>query len=43
MALATSSKSYEDLLDRCREAWNSLVDRLWRIMSIGFHQWIFGL
>ena len=35
-------KSYDDLVDHCREAWNKLVDQPWRIMSIGLRQWAHG-
>ena len=28
-------KSYDDLVDHCCAAWNTLVDQPWRIMSIG--------
>ena len=28
-------KSAEDIVDRCRGAWNNLVAQRWRIMSIG--------
>jgi hypothetical protein len=31
-----------DLVDCCCEAWNKLVDQLWRIMSIGLRQWAHG-
>jgi hypothetical protein len=31
--------SYENLLDHCCEAWNRLIDQLWRIMSIGMRDW----
>ena len=32
-------KSYDDILDHCCNAWNRLVDQLWRIMSIGMREW----
>ncbi len=32
-------KSYNDILDHCCHAWNSLVDQPWRIMSIGLRDW----
>jgi hypothetical protein len=35
-------KSYDDLVDHCCEAWNTLVDQPWRIMSIGLRQWAHG-
>jgi putative transposase len=27
--------SYDDIVDHCCEAWNRLVNRHWKIMSIG--------
>ena len=35
-------KSYEDILDHCCYAWNTLIDRPWRIMSLGMRQWRMG-
>ncbi len=35
-------KSYDEIVDHCCFAWNSLVDQLWRIMSIGLRQWAHG-
>ena len=32
-------KSYDDIVDHCCYAWNTLVDRPWQIMSIGLRQW----
>ena len=31
-------KSYDDIVDHCY-AWNALIDRPWKIMSIGLRQW----
>jgi hypothetical protein len=31
-------KSYDDIVDHCCCAWNTLVDRPWKIMSIGLRQ-----
>ena len=31
--------SYDDIVDHCCDAWNKLVDRPWKIMSIGLRQW----
>ena len=31
--------SYEDIVDRCCEAWNKLIDQPWKIMSIGLRDW----
>ncbi len=32
-------KSYADILDHCCDAWNTLIDRPWRIMCIGHRDW----
>ncbi|MGA8435750.1 MAG: IS630 family transposase [Methyloceanibacter sp.] len=32
-------KSYDDIVDHCCYAWNTLIDRPWKIMSIGLGQW----
>jgi len=37
-----SSNSYDDIVDHCCYAWNTLVDRPWKIMSIGLRQWAHG-
>ena len=34
-------KSYDDIVDHCCDAWNSLVDQPWRIMSIGLRDWAY--
>jgi transposase len=34
--------SYDDIVDHCCYAWNTLVDQPWRIMSIGRRQWARG-
>jgi hypothetical protein len=31
--------SHDDILDRCCDAWNKLVDQPWTIMSIGLRDW----
>jgi len=31
-------KSYDDIVDHCCDAWNSLVEQPWRIMSIGLRE-----
>ena len=31
--------SYDDIVDRCCEAWNRLTDQPWKIMSIGLRDW----
>ncbi len=35
-------KSYNDIVDHCCYAWNSLVDQPWKIMSIGTREWAHG-
>ncbi len=35
--------SYEDILDRCCDAWNRLTDQPWTIMSIGLRDWAYRL
>jgi hypothetical protein len=35
-------KSYDDIVDHCCYAWNTLVDRPWKIMSIGLRRWAHG-
>ena len=32
-------ESYEDIIDHCCRAWNSLIDQPWKIMSIGRRSW----
>ncbi len=32
-------KSYDDIVDHCCFAWNSLIDQPWKIMSIGTRTW----
>lgn len=32
-------KSYNDIVDHCCFAWNSLTDQPWKIMSIGLRDW----
>ena len=31
--------SYQDILDHCCYAWNSLIEEPWVIMSIGLRKW----
>ena len=31
--------SYDNLVDHCCHAWNSLIDQPWRILSIGLRDW----
>ena len=35
--------SYDDILDRCCEAWKRFVAQPWLIMSIGLRQWAYRL
>jgi len=35
-------KSYGDIVALCCEAWNNLVDRPWKIISIGMREWAHG-
>ena len=35
-------KSYDDIVDHCCDAWNTLVDQPWNIMSIGLREWAHG-
>ena len=34
-------KSFNDIVDRCCDAWNKLIDQPWRIMSIGIRDWAY--
>jgi hypothetical protein len=34
-------KSYDDIVDHCCDAWNSLVEQPWRIMPIGLREWAY--
>jgi hypothetical protein len=34
-------KSYDDIVDHCCDAWNSLVEQPWRSMSIGLREWAY--
>lgn len=35
-------KSYEDIVALCCDAWNNLIERPWKIMSIGIRKWAHG-
>ena len=37
------SKSFDDIVDHCCDAWNKLIDQPWRIMSIGLREWAYAL
>ncbi len=30
---------YDDILDLCRAAWNTLIDQPWKITSVGCRNW----
>jgi hypothetical protein len=32
-------KSFDDIVDHCCYAWNTLIDQPWKIMSIARHDW----
>jgi transposase len=32
-------RSYDDIVALCCEAWNKLIERPWKIISIGMRQW----
>lgn len=32
-------RSYEDIVGHCCDAWNKLIDRPWKIISIGMREW----
>jgi len=34
-------KSYDDIVDHCCYAWNTLIDQPWKIMSIGLRDWAY--
>lgn len=34
-------KSYDDIVDHCCYAWNTLVDQPWKIMSIALRDWAY--
>ena len=34
--------SYDDIVALCCLAWNNLIDRPWKIMSIGMREWAHG-
>ena len=35
-------ESYDDIVAHCCEAWNRLIDRPWKIMTIGLRDWAHG-
>lgn len=35
--------SYDDIVDRCCDAWNRLNAQPWKIMSLGLHDWAYRL
>ena len=34
-------KSYDDIVDHCCYAWNTLIAQPWKIMSIGLREWAY--
>jgi transposase len=34
--------SYENIVEHCCEAWNELIERPWKIMTIGMRDWAHG-
>jgi putative transposase len=34
--------SYANILDHCCHSWNKLVDKFWRIISLGLRRWAHG-
>jgi hypothetical protein len=32
-------KSFDDIVDHCRFAWNTLIDQPWKIMPIALRDW----
>jgi putative transposase len=32
-------KSFDEIVDHCCYAWNTLIDQPWKIMSIGLREW----
>ena len=35
-------KASRDIVGHCRDAWNTLIDQPWTIMSIGLREWAHG-
>jgi hypothetical protein len=35
--------SYEDIVEQCCRAWNRLIDKPWKVMSIGLRDWAYRL
>ena len=35
-------QSYDDIVALCCEAWNKLIERPWKIISIGMRKWAYG-
>ena len=33
--------AYRQIVDHCCNAWNKLIDQLWRIMSIAMRDWAY--
>ncbi|WP_279595343.1 hypothetical protein [Methylobacterium sp. J-090] len=41
--MITSATRGTDIVERCCEAWNHLVDQPWNILSIGLRDWVYRL
>ena len=37
---AFKTKSFDDIVDHCCYAWNTLIDQPWKIMSIARRDWV---
>ena len=35
-------RTYDDIVEHCCRAWNTLIQQPWRIMSIGLREWAHG-
>ena len=42
LAVEQVFKSYDDIVNHCCDAWNSLVDQPWKIISIATRDWAYG-
>jgi len=39
-SLAAVFKSFDDIVDHCCYAWNTLIDQPWKIMSVARRDWV---
>jgi hypothetical protein len=37
----SNRESYDDIVDHCCYAWNTLIAQPWKIMSIGLRDWAY--